>query len=68
NGTNSLGTAQSSGSGGSGSNAGVTTGAGRGAGGTAASGPNRAGDSTDATIQQENSTVDRKVKSICRGC
>jgi hypothetical protein len=30
-------------------------------------GPNRRGDSTDG-INDENDAVDRKVKSICRGC
>lgn len=53
-GTNSLGTAQSSGA-----NAapGVTTGAGGGAGASA-----------DATVNAENRLLDRKMKSICRGC
>jgi hypothetical protein len=49
-GTNSAGTAQSSGGG-------ITT-------GSAAS--NRA--SGDAAITEENKTIDRKLKSICRGC
>lgn len=48
-GTNSLGTAQSSGPG-----AGVTTGTG--------SGP------ADATVSSENRLLDKKMKSICRGC
>jgi hypothetical protein len=53
-GTNSLGTAQSSGA-----NAapGVTTGA--------ASGPNP---DADATVNAENKLLDKKMKSICRGC
>jgi hypothetical protein len=53
-GTNSLGTAQSSGA-----NAapGVTTGTG-GGGGT----------SVDATVNAENRVLDKKIKSICRGC
>ncbi|UPK40534.1 hypothetical protein IVB18_32255 [Bradyrhizobium sp. 186] len=52
-GTNSLGTAQSSGA-----NAapGVTTGA----GGSAAA--------ADATVNAENRQLERKLKSICRGC
>ena len=51
-GTNSLGTAQSSGA-----NAapGVTTGTGAGA-------------SADATVNTENRLLDKKMKSICRGC
>ncbi|MBR0973483.1 MULTISPECIES: hypothetical protein [Bradyrhizobium] len=51
-GTNSLGTAQSSGT-----NAapGATTGTG-------------AGGSTDAAVNAENRTLDKKLKSICRGC
>ncbi|WP_439409558.1 hypothetical protein ACNJX9_16610 [Bradyrhizobium sp. DASA03076] len=53
-GTNSLGTAQSSGA-----NAapGVTTGA--------ASGTNP---DADATVSAENRLLDKKMKSICRGC
>jgi hypothetical protein len=44
----------------------MTTGAGRGAsGGVDVTGPNRAG---DAAVDEENKLVDRKVKSICRGC
>ena len=60
-GTNSAGTAQSSGSG---VNAapGVTTGA---AGtGTMATNPT----SVDAAIAEENKTIDRRLNSICRGC
>ncbi|MCP3368201.1 hypothetical protein [Bradyrhizobium cajani] len=51
-GTNSLGTAQSSGA-----NAapGVTTGTG-------------AGEAADATVNTENRMLDKKMKSICRGC
>ncbi|PJG55984.1 hypothetical protein CVM73_07530 [Bradyrhizobium forestalis] len=49
-GTNSLGTAQSSGPG-----SGVTTGTG-------------AGGEADATVNTENRQLDRKMKSICRGC
>ncbi|MBR0957661.1 hypothetical protein [Bradyrhizobium japonicum] len=49
-GTNSLGTAQSSGPG-----SGVTTGTGIGA-------------EADATVNTENRQLDRKMKSICRGC
>ena len=60
-GTNSAGTAQSSG-------AGVNTGAGvtTGAAGTGTS-PRQQGD-TDAAIAEENRTIDRKLKGICRGC
>ncbi|MET4275086.1 MULTISPECIES: hypothetical protein [unclassified Bradyrhizobium] len=50
-GTNSLGTAQSSGA-----NApGATTGTG-------------AGGSSDAAVNAENRLLDKKLKSICRGC
>lgn len=49
-GTNSLGTAQSSGPG-----SGVTT-------GTSSSG------AADATVNTENRMLDKKMKSICRGC
>ncbi|WP_339032125.1 hypothetical protein WI604_12005 [Bradyrhizobium symbiodeficiens] len=49
-GTNSLGTAQSSGAG-----SGVTTGTGSGGG-------------TDAAVNDENKLLDKKLKSICRGC
>jgi hypothetical protein len=51
-GTNSLGTAQSSGSP-------VTTGTGRGA---------DSNKSTDAVVEEENKLIDRKVQGICRGC
>ena len=50
-GTNSLGTAQSSGA----SAPGVTTGTGGGRG-------------TDAAVNAENRLLDKKLKSICRGC
>ena len=53
-GTNSLGTAQSSGADAA---PGVTTGAGSGANASA-----------DATVNAENQLLDRKMKSICRGC
>lgn len=60
-GTNSAGTAQSSGSGVN-TGAGVTTGA---AGtGTMA----RPQADVDAAINDENRTIDRKLKGICRGC
>ncbi|PSO15717.1 hypothetical protein [Bradyrhizobium sp. MOS003] len=49
-GTNSLGTAQSSGAG-----SGGTTGSGTGRG-------------TDAAVNAENKLLDKKLKSICRGC
>jgi hypothetical protein len=60
-GTNSLGTANTSGSS-------VTTGsAGSRAagGGTAATGPQTKG---DIAIEEENKVIDRKLRSICRGC
>lgn len=53
-GTNSLGTAQSSGAN---TAPGVTIGA--------ASGANR---DADATVSAENRLLDKKMKSICRGC
>lgn len=60
-GTNSAGKAQSSGSGAN-TGAGVTTGA---AGtGTMA----RPQADVDAAIHEENKTIDRRLKSICRGC
>lgn len=49
-GTNSLGTAQSSGP------------------GTGAAMGNGVGGAADATINAENKLLERKVKSICRGC
>ena len=49
-GTNSLGTAQSSGPG-----SGATIGTGN-------------GGSTDAAVNAENRMLDKKLKSICRGC
>jgi len=49
-GTNSLGTAQSSGPG-----PGVTTGSGT-------------GGAADAAVNAENRMLDKKLKSICRGC
>ena len=51
-GTNSLGTAQSSGANAS---SGTTTGTG-------------AGGSTEAAVNAENRLLDKKLKSICRGC
>lgn len=51
-GTNSLGTAQSSGPNAA---SGVTTGTGAGA-------------EADATVNAENRQLDKKLKSICRGC
>jgi hypothetical protein len=62
-GTNSAGTAQSSGAGVN-TGSGVTTGSGRGAGSNM-TGPQTSG---DAEINAENKEVDRKIKSICRGC
>jgi hypothetical protein len=63
-GTNSAGTAQSSGPA-SNRQPGVTTGlAGLGSGNAAPPpAPN-----ADATVNAENNTIDRKLKSICRGC
>jgi hypothetical protein len=52
-GTNSAGTAQSSGSGVN-TEPGMTTGSGS--------------RNTDPAIAEENKTIDRKLKSICRGC
>ncbi|UPK08264.1 hypothetical protein IVB05_29230 [Bradyrhizobium sp. 170] len=54
-GTNTAGTAQSSG-GGVNTGSGVTTGSGRSA------------KDVDTEIAEENKTIDRKIKSICRGC
>jgi len=51
-GTNSLGTAQSSGAN---TAPGMTTGTGAGA-------------SADATVETENRMLDKRLKSICRGC
>jgi hypothetical protein len=63
-GTNSAGTAQSSG-GASNRAAGVTT-------GSAGLGSGRAGlepsTSADAAVKAENELLNRKLKSICRGC
>ena len=63
-GTNSAGTAQSSGAGVN-TGAGVTTGAAGSLGTGTAAPPNK---STDAAISEENKTIDRKLKGICRGC
>jgi hypothetical protein len=60
-GTNSAGTAQSSGSGVN-TAPGVTTGA----AGTGTMATNPA--SVDAAIAEENKTIDRRLNSICRGC
>jgi hypothetical protein len=69
-GTNSAGTANSSGSAGSSGSATAagarTSGSASSApGGTAATGPNVKG---DAAVDAEEKAVDRKIKSICRGC
>ena len=61
-GTNGAGTAQSSGAPNRG--AGTTTGTALGTG-KAAPPPMP---SSDAAISRENATIDRKLKSICRGC
>ena len=68
-GTNSSGTAQSSGSSALGSGS-VTTGsaghrASKRVNGVDAQGPNRPG---DAAIRAEDALIDKKIKSICRGC
>ncbi len=61
-GTNSAGTAQSSG-GAPNREPGVTTGTALGTGNAAP--PTQSG---DAAINQENASIDRKLKGICRGC
>src|SRR5260221_2338985 len=61
-GTNSAGTAQSSGAN---TAPGVTTGSSRSLGTGTAAVPQT---STDAAIDAENKTIDRKLNSICRGC
>jgi len=63
-GTNSAGTAQSSGSAPN-REPGVTTGSARLGSGRAATEPTT---SPDAAINAENNTIDRKLKGICRGC
>jgi len=63
-GTNSAGTAQSSGPA-SNREPGVTTGSAGLGSGHASTEPST---STDAAINAENNTIDRKLKSICRGC
>jgi hypothetical protein len=64
-GTNNAGTAQSSGAGAN-TGSGVTTGSGSAArSGIDVTGPQRSG---DAAVNEENKEVDRKIKSICRGC
>jgi len=57
-GTNSAGTAQSSGRAPN-ARSGVTT-------GSADTGANNSG--TDAAVAAENKLIDSKIKSICRGC
>jgi hypothetical protein len=64
-GTNSAGTANSTGSGVN-TGSGVTTGSARSApGGAEGTGPRTR---EDAAIDEETKSVDRKIKSICRGC
>ena len=63
-GTNSAGTAQSSGAGVN-SAPGVTIGSSERLGTGTAAVPQT---SSDAAINEENKTIDRKLKSICRGC
>jgi hypothetical protein len=63
-GTNSAGTAQSSGPASNRAH-GVTTGAASPGSGNAAP---PATPNTDAAIKAENNILDRKLKSICRGC
>ena len=60
-GTNSAGTAQSSG-------AGVNTGAGVTTGAAGTGTMARPQGDVDAAINDENKTIDRKLKGICRGC
>ena len=62
-GTNSAGTAQSSGGTALNRQPGVTTGSGLGSGNAAPPAT-----STDAAINKENQLLDSKMKSICRGC
>jgi len=62
-GTNSAGTAQSSGGTAQNRQPGVTTGSGLGSGNAAPPAT-----STDAAINKENQLLDSKMKSICRGC
>jgi hypothetical protein len=65
-GTNSAGTAQSSGSGSASSrDSGTTTGSAGMGSGKAAVSPST---SSEGAIKDENATIDRKLKSICRGC
>jgi hypothetical protein len=63
-GTNSAGTAQSSGGAALNRQPGVTTGAGLGAGTSSAPPTTNA----DEAINKENKLLDNKVKGICRGC
>ncbi len=63
-GTNSAGTAQSSGGPALNRQSGVTTGAGLGSG-TAPPAPTT---NPDTAINKENQVLDSKMKSICRGC
>jgi hypothetical protein len=63
-GTNSAGTAQSSGAASS-RDSGMTTGSAGMGSGKAAISPSA---SPEAAIKDENATIDRKLKSICRGC
>ena len=63
-GTNTAGTAQSSG-GGVNTGSGVTTGSARSGSGSTVTGPQTSG---DVAVDKENKEVDRKIKSICRGC
>lgn len=65
-GTNSAGTAQSSGSSAGGGSNSVTTGsAGSRTGGINAQGPNTPG---GADIRAKDPKIERKIKSICKGC
>jgi hypothetical protein len=63
-GTNSAGTAQSSGRASNGG-AGLTTGSAGLGSGRAATEPST---NTDAAVKAENELLNRKLKSICRGC
>jgi hypothetical protein len=64
-GTNSAGTANSSGTSATGGSSMTTGSAAAAPGGTAATGPQAPG---DVAIDQEDKAIDRKLKSICRGC
>jgi hypothetical protein len=64
-GTNSAGTANSSGSSATARSSATTGSARSNTGGVSVTGPSTSG---DAAIDAEDKAVDRKLKSICRGC